>query len=68
MRWGHAMVQPYTNFLWSETKRLAAMPDRNIHFANTDLSGIALLEEAVHHGVRAANEVLDSFHDHKPSG
>lgn len=68
MRWGHAMVQPYTNFLWSETKRLAAMPDRNIHFANTDLSGIALLEEAVHHGVRAANEVLDSFHDHKTAG
>jgi len=68
MRWGHAMVQPYTNFLWSETRRMAAMPDRNVHFANTDLSGLALLEEAVHHGVRAADEVLDSLDKNELAG
>jgi len=68
MRWGHAMVQPYTNFLWSETRRMAAMPDRNVHFANTDLSGLALLEEAVHHGVRAADEVLESLDKNELAG
>jgi hypothetical protein len=63
MRWGHAMVQPYTGFLWSETRQLAAKPDRNVHFANTDLSGVALLEEAFFHGVRAAEEVLATLRD-----
>lgn len=58
MRWGHAMVQPYTGFVWSESRQMGAKPDRNIHFANTDLSGLALMEEAFFHGVRAADEVL----------
>lgn len=58
MRWGHAMVQPYTGFVWSESRQMAAQPDRNIHFANTDLSGLALMEEAFFHGVRAAEEVI----------
>jgi hypothetical protein len=30
----------------------------NIHFANTDLSGVALFEEALYHGVRAAEEIV----------
>ncbi len=58
MRWGHAMVEPYTGFVWSEPRQSAAKPDRNVHFANSDLSGIALMEEAFFHGVRAAEEVL----------
>jgi hypothetical protein len=29
-----------------------------VHFANTDLSGVALFEEAFYHGLRAADEVL----------
>ncbi len=58
MRWGHAMIQPYTGFVWSESRQVACKPDRNIHFANTDLSGVALFEEAFFHGVRAAQEVL----------
>lgn len=58
MRWGHAMVQPYPGFMWGKTRRAASLPDRSIHFANTDLSGIALMEEAFYHGVRAADEVL----------
>ena len=32
-------------------------PYRNIHFAHTDLSGIAFFEEAFYHGLRAAKEV-----------
>lgn len=58
MRWGHAMVQPYPGFIWGSTRRNAASPDGSIHFANTDLSGVALMEEAFYHGTRAADEVL----------
>jgi protoporphyrinogen oxidase len=58
MRWGHAMVRPTPGFVWSDARRAAAQPFRAIHFANTDLSGVALCEEALDHGVRAAEEVL----------
>jgi protoporphyrinogen oxidase len=58
MRWGHAMIRPRPGFIWSEARRKAAAPYRSIHFANTDLSGIALFEEAYYHGRRAAEEVL----------
>jgi protoporphyrinogen oxidase len=56
--WGHAMVQPLPGFLWSEALRLSALPLGRVHFAHTDLSGMALLEEAQHWGVRAAEAVL----------
>jgi hypothetical protein len=58
MRWGHAMISPRPNFIWSETRAKAQKPYRNIHFAHTDLSGIALFEEAFYHGLRAASEIL----------
>lgn len=58
MRWGHAMIRPRPGFLWGPSRREAAWPFGNIHFANTDLSGVALFEEAFAHGLRAADEVL----------
>jgi protoporphyrinogen oxidase len=58
MRWGHAMISPRPGFIWSAARREAARPYRNIHFAHTDLSGVALFEEAFYHGTRAADEVL----------
>jgi len=58
MRWGHAMIRPRPGFLWSAARKKGADPHRGIHFANTDLSGVALFEEAFYHGTRAANEVL----------
>lgn len=60
MRWGHAMIQPRPGFVWSADKRTAATPVGAIHFAGTDLSGVALMEEAFYHGVRAAEEVLSA--------
>lgn len=60
MRWGHAMISPRTNFLWSNVRDEAQKPFRNIHFAHSDLSGIALFEEAFYHGIRAADEILPS--------
>ena len=46
------------------TERQKAMqPYRNIHFAHTDQSGIALFEEAFYHGLRAAAEITRQKHD-----
>jgi len=58
MRWGHAMISPRPNFIWSGIRQAAVKPYRNIHFAHTDLSGLALFEEAFYHGSRAASEIL----------
>jgi hypothetical protein len=58
MRWGHAMISPRPDFIWSGARQQAAAPFRNIHFAHSDLSGVALFEEAFYHGLRAANEVI----------
>jgi hypothetical protein len=58
LRWGHAMIRPRPGFLWSAARREAARPWRSVHFAHTELSGLALLEEAFDHGCRAADEVI----------
>ncbi|MGK2859145.1 MAG: FAD-dependent oxidoreductase [Thermoanaerobaculia bacterium] len=58
MRWGHAMVTPSPGFMFGSSLRQASEPAGRIHFANSDLSGLALLEEAFDHGTRAANEVM----------
>jgi hypothetical protein len=58
MRWGHAMISPRPDFIWSGVREKAMQPYRNIHFAHTDLSGIALFEEAFYHGLRASGELL----------
>jgi protoporphyrinogen oxidase len=58
MKWGHAMVRSRPGFIWGPHRDQAAAPWNNIHFAGTDLSGIPLCEEAIYHGVRAADEVL----------
>lgn len=57
-RWGHAMVQPRVGVIESPARREAALPQGRLHFAHTDLSGLALFEEALDHGLRAADEVL----------
>jgi len=61
MRWGHAMIRPRTGFMWGQARREAAKPFRSIHFAHSELSGVALFEEAFDHGLRAADEVLRSI-------
>lgn len=58
MRWGHAMIRPTPGFISSAARSRAREPFRKIHFANCDLSGVALFEESLWHGVRAAEEVL----------
>jgi hypothetical protein len=61
MRWGHAMIRARPDFIWSEARREAARPYRQIHFANSDLSGLPLFEEAFYHGIRAAEEALEGL-------
>jgi phytoene dehydrogenase-like protein len=56
--WGHAMVRPRPGFLWSEALAACARPLGRLRFAHTDLSGMALFEEAQHWGVRAAADIL----------
>jgi protoporphyrinogen oxidase len=61
MRWGHAMIRPRPGFIWGGARAEAMKPFRGIHFANTDLSGVPLFEEAFFHGTRAAEEVTSNF-------
>jgi hypothetical protein len=58
MRWGHAMIRPRTGFIWGSARLEGAKPFRSIHFAHSELSGVALFEEAFDVGLRAADEVL----------
>lgn len=57
-RWGHGMVRPVPQLLTSPLLDQAAAPAPPLHFAHSDLSGMALFEEAQQNGVRAAASVL----------
>ena len=61
MRWGHAMIRPRTGFMWGQARREGAKPFRSIHFAHSELSGVALFEEAFDVGWRVADEVRISL-------
>lgn len=53
--WGHAMVRPVPGFIWGRTRLEMRQPLGNLVFAHTDLSGIAIFEEAYTRGVHAAD-------------
>lgn len=55
MRWGHAMIQPRVGFVWGGERERACQSIGRVHFAATDLSGVALMEEAFDRGIRAAD-------------
>ncbi len=58
MRMGHAMARPVPGFLKSETRRQFASDKGPIYYANSDLSGFSIFEEAQYHGVTAADRAL----------
>ena len=58
MRMGHAMVRPVVGFLGSEERRLAAAQAGDVLYANSDLSGFSIFEEAQYRGVTAAARAL----------
>ena len=65
MRWGHAMISPQTGFVWGGEREKATKPFRNIHFAHSDMSGIAIFEEAFYHGVAAAKNISQGLRGQK---
>jgi glycine/D-amino acid oxidase-like deaminating enzyme len=57
MRIGHAMARPGVGFL-GEARRRLTRPSGRVVFANSDLSGFSIFEEAQYRGVRAADFVM----------
>ena len=62
MRMGHAMIRPAVGSIFSDERRrlIRRDPRSRVLFANSDLSGISIFEEAQYHGVEAAQMVLRS--------
>ncbi len=58
MRMGHAMIRPAVGFMTSEERRQWLKPLGRIWFANSDLSGVSIFEEAQYRGVEAARAVV----------
>ena len=58
MRMGHAMVRPSVGSVLSEERAMLKHRNNRVLFANSDLSGISIFEEAQFHGVEAAQAVL----------
>ncbi|MEZ5354184.1 MAG: NAD(P)-binding protein [Bryobacteraceae bacterium] len=58
MRMGHAMIRPAVGFVSSESRANAARAHGRLVFANSDLSGLSLFEEAQFRGVAAADRVV----------
>lgn len=58
MRMGHAMIRPSVGAIYSEERKRLTRREGRIFFANSDLSGISIFEEAQYHGVEAAQKAL----------
>jgi hypothetical protein len=58
MRMGHAMARPRVGAIFSPERRRLRRPMGRIVFANSDLSGFSIFEEAQYRGVTAADQVL----------
>jgi hypothetical protein len=57
-RIGHAMPRPAPGFLTDPSRLAFCKPAGGLAFANTDLSGLSLFEEAQFRGIQAAKYVL----------
>ena len=58
MRMGHAMIRPIVGAISSEERTRLKRREGRVLFANSDLSGISIFEEAQFHGVEAAQVAL----------
>lgn len=55
--WGHGMIRPRVGATCAPERLARIASHGSVHFAHTDLSAIALFEEAFDHGLRAAREI-----------
>ena len=58
MRMGHAMVRPVPGAIFSDARERLIRTGGNVIFANSDLSGFSIFEEAQYRGVKAADRAL----------
>ena len=58
MRLGHAMIRPVAGAIFDTRRRALAEANGRLLFANSDISGLSIFEEAQYRGVRAAEGVL----------
>lgn len=58
MRMGHAMIRPTPGAIFSAERQGLLRKDGRLLFANSDVSGISIFEEAQYHGVKSAEKVL----------
>lgn len=56
--WGHGMVSPGIDYLWSTKRKEFNKPFGSIEFAHSDMSGVSIFEEAQYRGVEAAKRIL----------
>ena len=57
-RWGHGMVRPTPGLLFGAGRTALSEAEGPICYAHSDLSGLALFEEAQYRGVLAAERTL----------
>ena len=57
MRLGHAMARPVPGFLNSPERQRWIRGEAGLYYANSDLSGFSIFEEAQYRGVQAADKV-----------
>jgi hypothetical protein len=61
MRMGHAMIRPVPGSIFSAERSSVVQRRGRLSFANSDLSGISIFEQAQYHGVTAAQQILRSI-------
>jgi hypothetical protein len=66
MRMGHAMARPSLGSILSEERARMRRRKGRVLFANSDLSGISIFEEAQFHGVEAAQAILGHLSGRHP--
>jgi hypothetical protein len=63
--WGHGMISPGIDYLWSDKRQEMLKPFGRVHFAHTDMSGVSIFEEAQYRGVEAAKSILQKVKRHE---
>lgn len=57
-KWGHAMRQPEVGTVFGEKRKKMQESFGNIHFAQVDIAGVPIWEEATYIGIKAAEKIL----------